>query len=91
MVKVMAGVLRLILMLQSVRADTAAPLADAMRKDPDWFRTMAEGVIAGFGGPTGLPPAGIEDHIILPRAAARAGAMRRLLAMDLDNGHRHTG
>jgi hypothetical protein len=72
-------------MLQTAWAQSVSPLEDAMRKDPDRFRLMAEDVIAGFGGPNGLTPAGIEDHVALERAAARASAMRRLLAMDLDN------
>lgn len=87
MVKVMAALVMLVVfMLQSARAeDGRGMVEDAMRKDPDRFRTMAEDVIAGFGGPSGLTPAGIEDHIAVQRAVARAAAMRRLLAMDLDN------
>lgn len=87
MVKLMAAVMVLIvLMLQSVRAEgTAGALEDAMRKDPARFQATAEDVIAGFGGPAGLTVAGIEDHVALERAFARAGAMRRLLAMDLNN------
>ena len=61
------------------------PLERALRKDPAGFQAMAEDVIAGFGGPNGLTAAGIEEHVALERAFARAGAMRRLLAMDLDN------
>ncbi len=86
MVKVVAAVMLVMLvMLQTAWAEGVSPLEDAMRKDPDRFRVMAEDVIAGFGGPGGLTPAGIEEHVALERAAARASAMRRLLAMDLDN------
>jgi hypothetical protein len=86
MVKLMAAaVLLLLVMLQTARADIDGPLAEAMRKDPEQFRAMAEDVIAGFGGPSGLTLAGIEDHVALERAAARASAMRRFLAMDLNN------
>lgn len=86
MVKVIASVMFVLSgMAQMVLADGTTPLQDAMRKDPDRFRAIAEDVVAGFGGPKGLTPAGIEEHIALDRAAARAGAMRRLLAMDLDN------
>jgi hypothetical protein len=86
MVKVVAAVMLVVLvMLQTAWAESVSPLEDAMRKDPDRFRVMAEDVIAGFGGPAGLTPAGIEEHVALERATARAGAMRRLLAMDLDN------
>lgn len=86
MVKVAAAVvLVMLVMLQTAWAEGLNALEDAMRKDPDRFRVMAEDVIAGFGGPDGLTPAGIEEHVALERAAARAAAMRRLLAMDLDN------
>jgi hypothetical protein len=86
MVKVMAAVVLVLLGLVGVgQAEGTTPLQEAMRKDPDRFRAMAEDVVAGFGGPGGLTPAGIEDHIALDRAAARATAIRRLLAMDLDN------
>ncbi len=52
--------------------------------DPDRFVADVTDLIAGFGGPQGLTAAGIEDHIALERAGARASALRRLLAMDLD-------
>jgi Ca2+-binding EF-hand superfamily protein len=41
-------------------------------------------LIAGFGGPEGLRLDGIEEHIALERAEARAAALRRFHAMDLD-------
>lgn len=53
-------------------------------KDPDGFLTRMTDLIAGFGGPAGLTVSGIEDHIALERAAARASALRRIIAMDLD-------
>jgi hypothetical protein len=62
----------------------ASPLADAMGTNPDRFAARVSDLIAGFGTPEGLTAAGIEDHIALERAGARATALRRLLAMDLD-------
>lgn len=59
-------------------------LDKAMARDPDRFAARVTDLIAGFGGPEGLTAAGIEDHIALERAAARASALRRMLAMDLD-------
>lgn len=52
--------------------------------DPDRFLSRMTDLIAGFGGPQGLTAAGIEEHIVLERAAARASEVRRFLAMDLD-------
>lgn len=60
------------------------PLAEAMARSPARFEAQAIDLIAGFGGPDGLSADGIETHIRLERAAARASAMRRFLAMDLD-------
>lgn len=59
-------------------------LETAMARDPDRFAARMTDLIAGFGGPDGLTAAGIEDHIALERAAGRASALRRMLAMDLD-------
>lgn len=59
-------------------------LAEAMSRNPDRFEARVIDLIAGFGGPQGLRPEDIETHILLERAGARAGAMRRFLAMDLD-------
>ncbi len=59
-------------------------LDKAMRKDPDRFAGQVIELIAGFGGPQGLTIAGIDDHIALERAGARAAALRRFLALDLD-------
>jgi Ca2+-binding EF-hand superfamily protein len=68
---------------QTVTADGSA-LDGAMGRDPDRFAARITDLIAGFGGPEGLTAAGIEEHILLERAAARASALRRMLAMDLD-------
>lgn len=59
-------------------------LAKAMARNPERFETQAIDLIAGFGGPDGLRPEGIETHIALERAGARASTVRRFLAMDLD-------
>ena len=68
--------------LAAVAEETA--LDKAMRKDPDRFAGQVLDLIAGFGGPDGLRPEGIEEHIALERAGARASTLRRFLAMDLD-------
>jgi Ca2+-binding EF-hand superfamily protein len=59
-------------------------LAEAMSRNPERFEARAIDLIAGFGGPEGLRADGIETHIALERAGARASALRRFLAMDLD-------
>lgn len=59
-------------------------LEKAMARDPDRFVARMTDLVAGFGGVDGLTAAGIEDHIALERAAGRASALRRMLAMDLD-------
>lgn len=59
-------------------------LEKAMQKDPGRFADRVTDLIAGFGGPEGLRTAGIEEHIALERAGARAAALRRLMAIDLD-------
>ncbi len=59
-------------------------LEKAMARDPDRFAARVTDLIAGFGGPDGLTASGIEDHIALERAGARASSLRRMLAMDLD-------
>jgi hypothetical protein len=59
-------------------------LAEAMARNPERFEARAIDLIAGFGGPDGLRIAGIETHIALERAGARASSLRRFLAMDLD-------
>lgn len=67
----------------SARAEEDA-LMEAMSRNPDRFATRAIDLIAGFGGPEGISPKEIEAHIALERAGARASALRRFLAMDLD-------
>lgn len=59
-------------------------LAEAMSRNPERFEARAIDLIAGFGGAGGLSSAGIETHIALERAGARASGLRRFLAMDLD-------
>lgn len=68
---------------QTAQAEEDA-LAKAMSRNPARFEARAIDLIAGFGGPEGLTVKGIETHISLERAGARASAMRRFLAMDLD-------
>lgn len=60
------------------------PLGSAMQRNPDRFEATMLDLVAGFGGPGGLTREGIAEHVSLERASARASAMRRLLAMDLD-------
>lgn len=59
-------------------------LQKAMQRNPERFASRVIDLIAGFGGADGLRPDGIEEHIALERAGARASALRRFLAMDLD-------
>ncbi|WP_295073729.1 hypothetical protein [Tabrizicola sp.] len=68
--------------LAAMAEETA--LDKTMRKDPDRFAGQVTDLIAGFGGPEGLTLAGIEEHIALERAGARAATLRRFFAMDLD-------
>ncbi len=72
-----------LLVTGAARAEEDA-LAEAMARNPDRFEAQAIDLIAGFGGPEGLRPEGIETHIALERAGARASAMRRFMSMDLD-------
>lgn len=81
--------LRMVLMLAVLGLARAGLAQDAtldllIDKDPDRFLSRMTDLIAGFGGPHGLTAAGIEEHIALERAAARASELRRFLAMDLD-------
>jgi len=85
MVRLAAVVLGLSLVQPALAQGADQALAEAMERNPDRVLTMAEDVIAGYGGPDGLKAEGISDYIALERAAARAGAMRKLLALDLDN------
>lgn len=68
---------------QGTAAEETA-LQRAMQKDPERFSGRVTDLIAGFGGPEGLTLAGIDEHIALERAGARASTLRRFLAMDLD-------
>jgi hypothetical protein len=71
-------------MAQEAVPKDADPLTEAISRNPGRFEAQIVDLVAGFGGPEGLTLAGIEDHIALERAGARASAMRRFLAMDLD-------
>jgi hypothetical protein len=66
-------------------ATDASPLDAAMGTNPDRFAARIGDLIAGFGGPEGVTLAGIDEHIALDRAGARASALRRMMAMDLDS------
>jgi EF hand len=84
MARLLAGLVAATLALtQGAQAEETA-LDRAMRKNPNRFADQVIDLIAGFGGADGLRPAGIEEHIALERAGARASALRRFLAMDLD-------
>lgn len=80
----LAAVISYFWVAQPVWAQSEA-LVEAMERNADRVLTMAEDVIAGYGGPEGLKAEGIVDYIALERAAARAGAMRKLIALDLNN------
>jgi hypothetical protein len=82
MVKIVATLLALLLALAQARAEDG--LEVAMGDDPERFAEMVTDLIAGFGVAGNLRAEGIEEHIALERAAARATALRRFLAMDLD-------
>lgn len=56
-----------------------------LQKAPERFLTEASALIYGYGSEGHIGPAEIERFIALERAEARASAMRRLLAADLDN------
>lgn len=70
-------------MAGAVRAEED-PLTETMSRNPERFAARTIDLIAGFGGPEGLRADAIETHIALERAGARASALRRFLAMDLD-------
>ncbi len=69
---------------QDSAAQEADAMSEAMTRNPARFEARMVDLVAGFGGPDGLTPVGIEEHVALERAAARAAAIRRFLAMDLD-------
>lgn len=72
-----------VLVVQAALAE-GDPLAEAMARNPQRFEARMIDLIAGFGGPDGAQAQDIEAHIALERAGARATALRRFLAMDLD-------
>lgn len=82
--RVFAAVLLWPLAAGAEEAATDSALDKAMRKDPERLAGRAVELIAGFGGPDGLTLAGIDEHVALERARARAAGLRRLLALDLD-------
>lgn len=86
MVRIMAALgLALLFAAQGAFAEEAGdPLSQAMQRNPARFETRMIDLIAGFGGPDGLTLAGIDEHVAVERAGARAAALRRMLAMDLD-------
>lgn len=56
----------------------------AIQKNPDRYFDTASALIYGYGGPKGIDKAGIEQAIAVQRADARALALRKLMAVDLD-------
>jgi Ca2+-binding EF-hand superfamily protein len=59
-------------------------VAKRLQKDPSRYQDFASGVILGYGGAKGIDRAGILRFVALRRAEARAAALRRLQAADLD-------
>jgi Ca2+-binding EF-hand superfamily protein len=85
MVKLVAALmLGLLVWVEMARAQGVTALEEAMARTPDRVETLALDLIAGFGGAEGLTAEGIANHIALERASARATALRRFLALDLD-------
>lgn len=85
MVKLVAALaLILTLVAHKALAQAGDPMAEAMARNPERFAARMVDLVAGFAGPDGLTSAGIEEHVALERAGARASAIRRFLAMDLD-------
>jgi hypothetical protein len=86
MVRLMAAIAVLVLLwVEGARAQgVETPLETAMARNPERFEATMLDLVAGFGGPGGLTRDGIAAHVALERAAARASAMRRLMAMDLN-------
>ena len=82
---IVAAALALLVVTQGLRAqDQADPLAAAIGQNADRVETRLVDLVAGFGGPDGLTEQGIDAHVALERAGARATALRRFHAMDLD-------
>lgn len=82
--------MRIVVMAVAWLLSAVAALAEedaldkAMSRNPERFEARIIDLIAGFGDADGLTAQGIETHIALERAGARASALRRFLAMDLD-------
>ena len=72
--------MRLVMLMVVGLASAAAaeegpsPLDRLIGKDADRFIGRMTDLIAGYGGPDGLTAQGIEEHIALERAGARATA-----------------
>jgi len=86
MVRLVAAVAILVMLwAQGALAQAVeTPLQRAMEGNPGRFEARMLDLVAGFGGPDGLTREGIAEHVALERAAGRATAMRRLIAMDLN-------
>lgn len=86
---VAALVLGLVLWVQAVwaqdaQAEALAALRDEIAQNPERIEARLSDLIAGYGTEAGLTPDGIEAFIALDRASARATALRRFIALDLD-------
>jgi hypothetical protein len=85
MVKAVAAVaLVLVWWAHGAFAQVSPAVIEAMRDNPERFEARLLDLIAGFGGPDGLTAQGIDDHVALERASARASTLRRFQAIDLD-------
>ncbi len=86
--RLVALILCCLFLVVPANADVALALPDPMAKRikavPDRFLDLAALLIHGFGADGSIDHAGIERAISLDRAGARASALRRLLAADLD-------
>jgi hypothetical protein len=69
---------------QSVADGLAEAVAKRIQQNPERFLDRAETLILGHGEGGAIGAAEVEGFVALERAAARAGALRRLLAVDLD-------
>ena len=83
------SLLCLLSLLAALPAPAEVPtLPDAVGKRiksaPEAFVEAAAVLIMGYGGEDGIDRAGVENYIALERSGARASALRRLLAADLD-------
>ncbi|MGL6209251.1 MAG: EF-hand domain-containing protein [Paracoccaceae bacterium] len=61
------------------------PLLKRIKAAPERFLDDSAILIHGFGSGGSISAAGVEQAIALERAGARASAMRRMLAVDLNN------